>query len=76
MPERVTAMAPLVLEALRFGIRNGVLQVNDGRVKGLSTRTPQPGNLRILTGKAAFVGRWLAKTNQPSTVFALLGVQL
>jgi len=74
-PERAVAMAPLAREALRFGLRHGVLVVSDGRVRGVVNQTPPPGDLRVLIRKAALLGRWLAKTDQPSTVFALLGVR-
>jgi hypothetical protein len=75
LPERTSAMAPLVREALRFGLRHRVLEVSGGRVRGLMTQVPPPGDLRVLVSKAALVGRWLAKSDQPSTVFALFGVR-
>jgi len=73
-PERAAAMTPLAREALRFGLRHGLLEVLEGNVRGLPSRTPPRGELRLLVSKAGLVGRWLAKTDQPSTVFALLGV--
>ncbi len=73
-PERAVAMAPLAREALRFGLRHGVLEVLEGNVRGLPSQTPPPGDLRVLVSKAGLIGRWLAKTDQPSTIFALLGV--
>jgi hypothetical protein len=39
----------------------------------LSAQAPA-GELAQLIRKSALVGRWLAKTEEPSTVFALLGV--
>jgi hypothetical protein len=74
-PERATAMAPLTREALRFGLRNGVLAVSGGAVRGLTGHMPPHGDLRVLVSKAGLVGRWLARTDQPSTVFALFGVR-
>lgn len=74
-PERAGAMAPLAREALRFGLRHGVLSISDGRVRGHRSGTPSPGDLSVLISKAGLVGRWLAKTDQPSTVFALFGVR-
>lgn len=74
-PERAAAMAPLAREALRFGLRHGVLEASGGNVRGLPSRTPPPGDLRVLVAKAGLVGRWLARTDQPSTVFALFGVR-
>ena len=73
-PERAAAMTPLVREAFRFGLRHGLLEVSGGNVRGRPSRTPPPGELRLLVNKAGLVGRWLAKTDQPSTVFALFGV--
>jgi len=75
LPERAAAMTPLAREALRFGLRHGVLEASEGSVRGLSTPTPPPGDLRVLINKAGLVGRWLAKSDQPSTVFALFGVR-
>jgi hypothetical protein len=74
-PDRAAAMVPLARESLRFGLRNGVLEASGGKVRGLTIRTAPPGDLRILVGKAGLVGRWLARTDQPSTVFALFGVR-
>jgi hypothetical protein len=74
-PDRAAAMAPLAREALRFGLRNGVLDASGGTVRGLTSRTDPPGDLRVLLNKAGLVGRWLARTDQPSTVFALFGVR-
>jgi hypothetical protein len=74
-PERAAAMVPLTREGLRFGLRHGLITTADGGIRGTATRTAPPGDLRVLVGKAGLVGRWLAKTEQPSTVFALLGVR-
>lgn len=74
-PDRAAAMTPLAREALRFGVRNAVLETSNGTVRGLTSRTPPPGDLRVLMSKAGLVGRWLARTDQPSTVFALFGVR-
>jgi hypothetical protein len=74
-PERAAAMAPLSREGLRFGMRNGVLDASEGKVRGLSSRPAPPGDLRVLVNRAGLVGRWLARTDQPSTVFALFGVR-
>ena len=74
-PERAAAMAPLSREALRFGLRNGVLDASEGAVRGVINRSVPPGDLRVLVNRAGMVGRWLARTDQPSTVFALFGVR-
>ena len=74
-PDRAAAMTPLTREALRFGIRNGVLEITGGEIRSLTTRPAPPGDLRVLIKNAGMVGRWLAKSDQPSTVFALFGVR-
>jgi hypothetical protein len=74
-PARATAMAPLVREGLRFGLRHGALTTTGGRIGGVALESPPPGELRTLLRTAGLVGRWFAKTDQPSTVFALLGVR-
>jgi len=74
-PQRASAMAPFVREGLRFGLRHGALAISGGRIQGASLGSPPPGDLRILVRSAGLVGRWLAKTDQPSTAFALFGVR-
>ena len=67
-------MVPLTREGVRFGLRAGVLGRDGPMLTGhLDTEAPA-GELRQLISRAALLGRWLAKTDQPSTVFALLGV--
>jgi hypothetical protein len=73
-PARAAAMVPLTREGLRFGLRASVLSRDRAALRGhLDTQAPA-GELRQLISRAALVGRWMAKTDQPSTVFALLGV--
>jgi hypothetical protein len=74
-PARATAMTPLVREGLRFGLRHGALTTAGGRISGAALEHSPPGELRAMLRTAGLVGRWFAKTDQPSTVFALLGVQ-
>jgi hypothetical protein len=74
-PERAIAMAPLVREGMRFGLRHGALTTSGGRIRGVALESAPPGELRTLLRTAGLVGRWFAKTDQPSTVFALLGVR-
>jgi len=73
-PERAAAMVPRTREGIRFGLRAGILTINGGNVLGHLTEDPAPGELRQLVRAARLVGRWLAKSDQPSTPFALLGV--
>jgi hypothetical protein len=73
-PARARALAPVVLEGLRFGIRHGLLSIDAGAVHG-NHGAPPNGELTDMLSSAGRVGRWLAKTDQPATVFALLGVE-
>ena len=73
-PDRAAAMVPLTREGIRFGLRAGVLARDGASLTGHLDTEPPEGELRQLVRRAALVGRWLAKTDQPSTIFALLGV--
>jgi hypothetical protein len=73
-PARAAAMVPLTREGIRFGLRAGVLVREGATLSGNLGREAPAGELRQLIRRAALVGRWLAKTDQPSTVFALRGV--
>jgi hypothetical protein len=74
-PDRAAAMAPLVREAVRFGLRHGLLSASAGHIRAVATLRPAAGELHTLIASAGLVGRWLAKSDQPSTVFALFGVR-
>jgi ABC-three component (ABC-3C) system Middle Component 3 len=67
-------MVPITRQGIRFGLRAGVLTREGGALNGHLDAEASLGELRQLIRHAALVGRWLAKTDQPSTVFALLGV--
>lgn len=67
-------MVPLTREGIRLGLRAGVLTRDGSTLIGHLDNEPPEGELRQLARHAALVGRWLAKTDQPSTIFALLGV--
>jgi hypothetical protein len=73
-PRRAAALAPAAREGMRFGLRHGVLSVNAGGLSGTIRPDAAHGELGELIAKASLVGRWLAKSDQPSTAFALLGV--
>lgn len=73
-PDRAAAMVPITREGVRFGLRAGVLARQGAALSGHLDVEAPAGELRQLIRQAALVGRWLAKTDQPSTVFALLGV--
>jgi len=67
-------MVPVTREGVRFGLRAGVLTREGSTLTGHLGAEAPPGELRQLIRQAALVGRWFAKTDQPTTVFALLGV--
>lgn len=73
-PARAGAMVPITREGIRFGLRAGVLWLDGVALTGDLPVEAPPGELRQLIRTAAVVGRWLAKTEEPSTAFALLGV--
>ncbi|MDX3848495.1 three component ABC system middle component [Streptomyces europaeiscabiei] len=76
LPQRMASLAPAVREGLRFGLRHGLLELQEGRVRGTVRGVSRlEGELGELVRKAQLVGRWTARTEQPSTVFALLGVR-
>lgn len=73
-PARAAAMVPLTREGIRFGLRAGVLRLEGATLTGHLPIDRPAGELGQLLGKASLVGRWIAKTDQASTAFALLGV--
>lgn len=73
-PRRAEAMTELTREGFRLGLRTRQLVLNGGFVIATSLTNPPPGELAQLLKASALIGRWLARLNQPSTVFALLGV--
>jgi hypothetical protein len=74
-PARAADLTALTREGLRAGLRAGVLTIDDGRLTGTLTTPTAGGELGEILKAAALVGRWLAKLDQPSTAFALLGVR-
>lgn len=74
-PARAAAMTPLTREGLRVGLRTGALRLERGAIlSDLHGKAP-PGELRQLQRHAGLVGRWLARTQDPATTFALFGVR-
>lgn len=74
-PARAADLTALTREGLRVGLRAGVLTIDGGRLAGRLTTGTADGELAEILKVAALVGRWLAKLDQPSTAFALLGVR-
>lgn len=73
-PERARLLSPSVSEGLRFGLRYRMLSVRGGALSG-SVRRPTDPELATLLKQAGLVGRWLAKIEQPATIFAIFGVE-
>jgi hypothetical protein len=75
---RTRAMVPYTRDAIRFGLLHGLLELHDGRLRGLlrptTTQTRFQGEAAEIVRKAAFVGRWIAPQD-PLQVFALLGIR-
>lgn len=74
---RVHALADVVREGLRFGLAHSMLSIDDqGRVLGtVNARPLSSTETRALINKAGFVGKWLAKLDEPATAFILLNVK-
>lgn len=78
MPIRSRATAPYAREAIRFGLRYGMLELVGARLRG-SFRAPSAvrrfqGETVDIVRQAAFVGRWLAP-EEPVQIFALFGMR-
>jgi hypothetical protein len=73
-PARAKALAPTVREGLRFGLRHSALTLGpDGLAAAIPVRLA--GDASVITDKARFVGRWLARSGDTVTIFGLLGVE-
>ncbi|WKN12753.1 DUF6521 family protein [Streptomyces sp. JUS-F4] len=75
LASRGTSLAPAVREGLRFGLRHQMLAIEQGCLKGTLAQSRAGGELADLIKAASLIGRWTAKSENPSTVFALLGVR-
>lgn len=77
-PLRAQGLVDPVREGIRFGLAHSILQLEGERLLAQARRRPRgfrsPQDLEEIMRKANFVGRWLAKTDSPTTIFALLGV--
>lgn len=73
---RAKSLVPAVREGIRFGLRTGALTIADGCLTGyMAKRGPaKTGDIKALVAKSAFVGRWFAQAESPTTTLALLGV--
>ncbi len=75
-PARADSLVSFVREALRFGLHQGLLLFENGGLRGTQVRPSDTQEAQSLLQAATLVGRWLGKTDQPSTAFALFGVAL
>jgi hypothetical protein len=78
-PRRASALVPAAQEGLRFGLRHGVLSIDgggvlNGTVRATDLSDSEDDQLFELIKAAERAGRWLAKTENTSTAFTLLGV--
>ncbi|WP_407664548.1 three component ABC system middle component [Mycolicibacterium anyangense] len=74
-PYRAASLAQMTSEGLRFGVRHSMFRLHDGNIlSGNITNNDVDPTLTQLLAAARLVGRWIAKSKEPSTVFALLGV--
>ncbi|MFC8174962.1 three component ABC system middle component [Streptomyces sp. NPDC057325] len=72
---RSSSLGPAVREGLRFGIRHRMIAIENGCLRGTVAKSRTEGELAELIKAASLIGRWTAKSDNPSTVFALLGVR-
>ncbi|MET9888123.1 three component ABC system middle component [Streptomyces sp. NPDC006430] len=72
---RSSSLGPAVREGLRFGLRHQMLAIEQGCLKGTLAKSRTEGELAELIKAASLIGRWTAKSENPSTIFALLGVR-
>jgi hypothetical protein len=73
-PRRAAVMAEPTREGLRVVMRTGRIELNDGVIHPVGLAAPPQGELGQLLRASRLVGRLLARLDQPSTAFALLGV--
>lgn len=78
LPQRAAGLVEPVRAGLRFGLTHDVLSIEQDRLSAIARKRPRgvrpPAQLNEILRKANLVGRWLAKTDSPATVLALLGV--
>lgn len=79
--ERALALAPLVKEGILFGANGQLLQLSSSRLLAAPRPRAMTGFLKEASAevadcvkKAEFVGKWLARSGDYSTVMALWGM--
>ena len=81
--KRARATVPFTKSALLFGGVQGLLQFEGHNIvpveewsKSIKKLLPKTSDeVRVCTAKAAFVGKWFAKTGNSATVLAMMGVR-
>jgi len=78
--QRAVSLRESVQEGLRFGLRTGILGVDEGGglnaslASGKGHTLAKDSEVQQIVARAGFIGRWLTKIEQPATVFVVLGV--
>lgn len=73
-PRRAAVMTEPTREGLRLALRARRVALAEAAIRATSLAPAPPGELGQLLRASALVGRLLARLDQPSTAFALLGV--
>lgn len=82
-PERSRSLVPFTKEAIIFACQRGVitiddlghLQPGDAALRGITSYKTASEEVKEATSRAEFVGRWLALSGTPVTIYTLLGVR-
>ncbi len=77
---RAVSLREVVQEGIRFGLRGGLLSVDEtggftaSLASGRGHTLAGDSEVQRIVARAGFVGQWLTKIDQPATVFVVLGV--
>jgi Family of unknown function (DUF6521) len=79
LEEKIVDMVPIVNEGLLFALVHKVLRVESGTlipgdVGPANVIRGDTGDMELTQRAAAYLGRWLVRAGNPSTVCAMLGV--
>lgn len=78
LPPRARALAPLVREGARFGMRAGALSFTGSRLRSTldasNLRSSAHGEAKQCIVSAAFLGRWFVSVADVASIYALLGI--
>lgn len=79
--ERASRLAPYTRESLLFGVRNSIIDIDKyGNLVGVGKKPgdkiwPPESEPLDCKKKAEFLGRWLAKSGETATIFAMWGIK-